>query len=91
MSDAIWLVAGGQNLDLIATARQPFHLSDSTPGNVVERAGGVAFNIARNPALLPRPIYFLSVRGGDTVGLALAAIGRDSNLELDHVLLRSWL
>ncbi|NMB28454.1 MAG: hypothetical protein GX991_00145 [Clostridiaceae bacterium] len=91
MSDAIWLVAGGQNLDLIATARQPFHLSDSTPGNVVERAGGVAFNIARNLALLTRPVYFLSVRGEDSVGLALDAIGRESNLELDHVLVRSDL
>jgi sugar/nucleoside kinase (ribokinase family) len=67
MSDAIWLVAGGQNIDLIATARQPFHLSDSTPGDVVERAGGVAFNIARNLALLTRPVYFLSVRGDDAV------------------------
>jgi pseudouridine kinase len=91
MSDAIWLVAGGQNIDLIATARQPFHLSDSTPGDVVERAGGVAFNIARNLALLTRPVYFLSVRGDDAVGLALDSIGRESNLELDHVLVRTDL
>ncbi len=91
MSDTIWLVAGGQNLDLIATARQPFHLSDSTPGDVVERAGGVAFNIARNLALLTRPVYFLSVRGEDSVGLILDSIGRESHLELDHMLVRSDL
>ncbi len=89
MSDMFWIVAGGQNLDLIATARQPFHLRDSTPGNVVERAGGVALNIARNLALLTRPIYFLSVRGEDSVGLALDAVGRASNLELDHVIVRA--
>lgn len=91
MSDTFWIVAGGQNLDLIATARKPFHLSDSTPGVVVERAGGVALNIARNLVMLTRPVYFLSVRGEDSVGRLLDEVCRASNLVLDHVLVRSDL
>lgn len=91
MSSKYWVVAGGQNLDLVATARKPFHLSDSTPGDIVERAGGVAFNIARNLALLTRPVFFLSVRGDDALGLTLDEAGRASNLKLDHVLVRADL
>lgn len=88
MTCTCWLVAGGQNLDLIATARRSLRFNDSTPGYVVERAGGVAFNIARNLASLTRPVHFLSARGEDSIGLMLDSIGRASNLELDHVLVR---
>lgn len=88
MDRRCWAVAGGQNLDLLATAHVTYRSGDSNPGAIEERAGGVGFNMARNLALLDQTVHFLTARGDDRAGHYLDAIGRSAHLNLEHVLVR---
>ncbi len=83
-----WLVAGGLNLDILAKSRDSFSLYDSNPGSILERPGGVGFNIARNLALLGEPVRFLTARGRDRAGEALFLAAREGGLDLSLALVR---
>ncbi|WP_428770985.1 carbohydrate kinase [Treponema sp. HNW] len=59
-------VIGAVNIDISASASAAFRKADSNPGKIRVGAGGVAFNIASNLALLGLPVHFISAFGGDT-------------------------
>lgn len=83
-----WIVAGGINLDILAKPAGVFRPGDSNPGSIVERPGGVGFNIARNLALLGNQVLFLTALGGDRAGTDLARQAAEAGLDLSPVLIR---
>ncbi|NLA71512.1 MAG: MarR family transcriptional regulator [Clostridiaceae bacterium] len=86
--DSFWIVAGGLNLDVLATPTGSFRPRDSNPGTIIERPGGVGFNIARNLALLDQKICFLTARGDDHAGQMLVDIAQEKTIDLSHALVR---
>ncbi|HWQ10510.1 MAG TPA: carbohydrate kinase [Holophaga sp.] len=66
------LVAGGANLDRIATGAGPVRPGTSNPVTTRETFGGVARNVAENLAHLGLPVRLMTVLGEDAAGEALA-------------------
>lgn len=81
-----WIVAGGLNQDILAKPSGRFRLSDSNPGIIEERPGGVGFNIARNLALLGQEVRFLTARGEDSAGEWLFQAAQAKGIDLSHAL-----
>ena len=61
-------VIGGAAADLKAFSPNKLQPGTSNIGSFSESLGGVAFNIARNLALLKEEIFFISTAGNDTYG-----------------------
>lgn len=83
-----FIVLGGLNLDILAKPVSDFRLGDSNPGHIIERPGGVGFNIARNLARIGVVVRFLTARGDDRAGDALWQSAVGPGIDLTHALLR---
>ena len=86
--DSYWLVAGGLNLDCLAWPSGLFRLNDSNPGKILERPGGVGFNLVRDMSRLGQRLIFLTARGDDEAGLSLFHSVREGGIDLSHALVR---
>ena len=76
------LVAGGANLDRIATGVGAVTFGTSNPVTVRESFGGVARNVAENLARLGLPVRLMTVLGEDPAGESLARHARAAGIDL---------
>ncbi|MGI6156882.1 MAG: PfkB family carbohydrate kinase [Saccharofermentanales bacterium] len=88
MGEHRWLVAGGQNLDHLATASTSYIAGDSNRGTIEVRAGGVGLNMARNVRALGGRVFFCSACGDDAAGAALTDVIRAADVDDRYVLVR---
>lgn len=83
-----WIVAGGINMDILAKPAGAFRPGDSNPGSIMERPGGVGYNIARNLAGFGNQVLFLTALGGDSAGTALVRHAEERGLDLSWALIK---
>jgi pseudouridine kinase len=79
-SDPVF-VAGGANLDRIATALGPVAMASSNPVRLRETPGGVARNVAENLARLGLAVRLMTAVGDDSAGAALLGHMRELGVD----------
>ena len=80
------VVVGGMNMDIHGESASTLRLHDSNPGSVRTSPGGVARNIAENLARLGSDCRLISIVGKDAHGDLLLKHGRESGIDMQHVL-----
>lgn len=83
-----WIVAGGINLDILAKPAGVFRPGDSNPGSILERPGGVGYNMARNLTGFGSRVLFLTALGSDRAGTDLVRHAEGKGLDLSSALIR---
>lgn len=82
MNDFRVTVAGGMNLDLLATPDRPLLPRDSTPGKITLRPGGVGRNIAARLSDAGAHVRLITALGCDERAEILSRLCRESGIDL---------
>jgi pseudouridine kinase len=84
--DPFVVAIGGANMDIHGDPGEKLRQHDSNPGTVRTSPGGVARNVAENLARLGTDCRLISAVGNDHHGRLLLQLGRESGIDMQHVL-----